>query len=86
MQETILTNEMDNPQFSIDEYMKKLNEILNQKQLSLNNMNERFSKLNNLLKNEKNVNEKIKKIENEKRKLNEHTLINQDIELDEFDC
>ena len=43
---------MDNPQFSIDEYMKKLNEILNQKQVFFISVKyltfKYFSRLNHL--------------------------------------
>ena len=80
---------MDKAQFSIDDYLKKLNDIFNQKQKSLNIMKERLVKFNNLLKDEEIISQKIKKICKKEDDLfdltNDENLIQQDILLDELD-
>ena len=80
---------MDKAQFSIDDYMKKLNDLFNQKQQSLNFIKEHMTKFNNLLKDEDVISQKIKKITNDENNfdiLKEDNLIQQDIELDDLDC
>ena len=80
---------MDKAQFSIDDYMKKLNDLFNQKQQSLNFIKEHMTKFNNLLKDEDVISQKIKKMTNDENNfdiLKEDNLIQQDIELDDLDC
>ena len=79
---------MDKAQFSIDDYMKKLNDLFNQKQQSLNFIKEHMTKFNNLLKDEDVISQKIKKMTNDENNfdiLKEDNLIQQDIELDDLD-
>ena len=80
---------MDKAQFSIDDYMKKLNDLFNQKQQSLSFIKEHMTKFNNLLKDEDVISQKIKKMTNDENNfdiLKEDNLIQQDIELDDLDC
>jgi hypothetical protein len=79
---------MDKAQFSIDEYMRNLNEIFNHKQKSLDSMRQRIHRFSALLKEEDSISQKIKKISNNENYFDltkEENLIHQDIELDQLD-
>lgn len=79
---------MDKAQFSIDDYMRELNEIFNNKQKSLDSIRQRIVRFTSLLREEDSVSQKIKKISNNENYFDltkEDNLIHQDIELDQLD-